>query len=137
MEKGIRLLDFETTDQMLQIHDYEGVSLSSRDANSKRAASEATEIFTNYYPEFLVGVFLYAFFFSRFLYMFGKHKKWFVNVPTFMSWLFWAFKPFLPTRTFSKMSVVGHGAAVISQDLLPYISKEQLPERYGGEAQAF
>lgn len=118
MEKGIRLIDFETTDQMLQVHDYEGVSLSSRDANSKRAASEATEIFTNYYPEFL-------------------HKKWFVNVPTFMSWLFWAFKPFLPAKTFSKMSVVGHGADAISKDLLPYISKDQLPERYGGEAQAF
>lgn len=34
--------------------DYEGVGLSSRDANSKKAASEATAIFQNYYPEFLV-----------------------------------------------------------------------------------
>lgn len=54
MEKGIALLDFENTDQMLQVHDYEGVSLSSRDANSKKAASEATTIFTDYYPELLV-----------------------------------------------------------------------------------
>ena len=54
MEKGIALLDFENTDQMVQIHDYEGVSLSSRDANSKNAASEATSIFTDHYPELLV-----------------------------------------------------------------------------------
>lgn len=54
MEKGIESLDFETIDQMVQIHDYLGVSLSSRDANSKKAANEATAIFTEYYPEFLV-----------------------------------------------------------------------------------
>lgn len=34
--------------------DYKGVTLSSRDANSKNAASEATNIFQNHYPEFLV-----------------------------------------------------------------------------------
>lgn len=34
--------------------DYEGVGLSSRDANSKAAASEATSIFANHYPELLV-----------------------------------------------------------------------------------
>lgn len=36
--------------------DYEGVGLSSRDANSKRAAKEATTIFQDYYPEFLVSI---------------------------------------------------------------------------------
>lgn len=35
--------------------DYEGVSVSSRTSNSKKAASEATSIFQNHYPEFLVG----------------------------------------------------------------------------------
>lgn len=34
--------------------DYEGVSLTSRDANSKSAASEATNIFQSHYPEMLV-----------------------------------------------------------------------------------
>lgn len=34
--------------------DYQGVSLTNRDANSKNAASEATSIFQNHYPEFLV-----------------------------------------------------------------------------------
>lgn len=74
MEKSISCLDFETIDQTVQIHggshpyfaheesdhglqltlDYEGVSLTQRDANSKSAASEATSIFQNHYPEFLV-----------------------------------------------------------------------------------
>ena len=73
MEKSIALLDFETVDQMVQIHgtlpnpmnsfpamaclarsDYEGVGLSSRTENSKKAASEASKIFRDHYPEFLV-----------------------------------------------------------------------------------
>lgn len=55
MEKSVRLLDFETLDQMIQVHDYEGVSLmGGRDANQKAAAGEATNIFQNHYPEFLV-----------------------------------------------------------------------------------
>ena len=45
----------EKYDQMVQIHDYDGVSMwGGRDANQKAAASEATAIFQNYYPEFLV-----------------------------------------------------------------------------------
>ena len=55
MEKSIELLDFENIDQMVQIHDYEGVSMMSRDANQKAAASEASNLFQNHYPEFLVG----------------------------------------------------------------------------------
>lgn len=73
MEKSVQLLDFQTTDQTIQVHggccrvirwccillleqqtDYEGVSLSSRDANSKNATAEATNIFQNHYPELLV-----------------------------------------------------------------------------------
>lgn len=71
MESSIRLLDFETLDQMIQVHgkaalsfhrcntqsaiaDYEGVSMFGRTANQKAAASEATTIFQNHYPEFLV-----------------------------------------------------------------------------------
>ena len=77
MEEGIKVIDFETVDQMVQVHgtgflsmnaprmrfvdpgkklDYEGVSLSSRTANSKAAASTISDIFQKHYPEFLVGV---------------------------------------------------------------------------------
>ncbi|KAL0955266.1 hypothetical protein HGRIS_004156 [Hohenbuehelia grisea] len=115
MEETVAQLDFETVDQTVQIHDYEGVSLSSRDANSKAAASEASSIFANHYPELL-------------------HRKLFVNVPTLMTWIFWLFKPIIPAATLAKMSVVGSGARTIGKDMLPLVDKSQLPKKYGGEA---
>ncbi len=45
----MRLTNFGKTD-------YEGVTLSSRTANSKAAASAISAIFQNHYPEFLVRV---------------------------------------------------------------------------------
>jgi phosphatidylinositol transfer protein SFH5 len=55
-------------------------------------------------------------------------------VPTIFSWIFWLFKPILPTATFNKMQVVGQGPAAIGKELLPIIDKEELPKQYGGEA---
>lgn len=118
MEESIALLDFETIDQMVQIHDYEGVSMSSRTQASKTAASEASSIFQGHYPEFLA-------------------KKFFVNVPSFLTWIFWIFKPLLSAATVAKMSVVGSGSKVIGTALLPLIPADQLPKRYGGDADGF
>ncbi|KAG1850709.1 CRAL-TRIO domain-containing protein [Suillus subluteus] len=109
MEESIALLDFETIDQMVQIHDYEGVTMST---------SEASSIFQGHYPEFLA-------------------KKFFVNVPSFLTWIFWIFKPFLSAATAAKMSVVGSGPKVIGTALLPLIPADQLPKRYGGDADGF
>jgi len=118
MERSIALLDFETVDQMVQIHDYEGVGFSSRTTNSKNAASEASSIFQGHYPELL-------------------SRKFFINVPSFLSWIFWIFKPLISSATLAKMSVVGSGQRAIGQALLPVIDADQLPKRYGGEADAF
>jgi hypothetical protein len=136
MEKGVQLLDFETVDQMVQVHgmpiacallvfemcnrtiDYEGVGLSSRTPESKAAAAEATNIFQSHYPEML-------------------YKKFFVNVPTFMSWIFWIFKPLLSAATIAKMSVVGKGPEAIGKELLVIVDDSELPTRYGGKANAF
>ncbi|KAJ8495297.1 hypothetical protein ONZ45_g12922 [Pleurotus djamor] len=118
MEESIAHLDFINIDQTVQIHDYEGVSLSSRDANSKQAASEASSIFQAHYPELL-------------------HRKFFVNVPSLLNWIFWLFKPLISANTLAKMSVVGSGSYTIGKTLLPVINKDQLPKRYGGEAEAF
>ncbi|EJD07682.1 CRAL/TRIO domain-containing protein [Fomitiporia mediterranea MF3/22] len=118
MEKGIALIDFENIDQMVQVHDYEGVGLRSRDANSKKAAATASTIFQDYYPEFL-------------------YKKFFVNVPAIFNWIFWLFKPIISAQTLAKMSVVGTGAQVIGKELLPIVDAKELPKRYGGEADAF
>ncbi|KAF9646226.1 CRAL/TRIO domain-containing protein [Thelephora ganbajun] len=118
MERGITLIDFTNVDSMVQVHDYEGVGLRSRDANSKAAASQASKIFQDYYPEFL-------------------SKKFFINVPTFMTWIFWLFKPLISANTLAKMNVVGSGTATISEALLPVVDARELPKRYGGEAEAF
>ncbi|EPQ56610.1 CRAL/TRIO domain-containing protein [Gloeophyllum trabeum ATCC 11539] len=118
MEKAVMLLDFENIDQTLQIHDYEGVGLRSRDANSKNAASEATNIFGSHYPELL-------------------YKKFFVNVPSLMTWIFWLFKPLMSANTLAKMSVVGSGPNAIGKALLPHIDAKELPKKYGGEAPDF
>ncbi|KAF8906200.1 CRAL TRIO domain-containing protein [Gymnopilus junonius] len=126
MERSVALLDFLEIDQMVQIHDYEGVSFTSRDANSKAAASEATNIFQNHYPSFW-----YALPSSI------CYKKFFVNIPTLLNWMFWIFKPILSANTLAKMSVVGSGHHAIKKALLPCIDATQLPKRYGGEADAF
>ncbi|KAI0309624.1 CRAL-TRIO domain-containing protein [Amylostereum chailletii] len=114
MEEGIKLLDYENVDQMVQVHDYEGVGWNSRDANSKAAASEISNIFSNHYPEFLA-------------------RKFFVNVPTAFTWIFWLFKPLLPQATLAKMKVAGSGPHAIGKELLPVIDAKQLPQRYGGD----
>jgi len=118
MERTVALVDFTEVDQTLQIHDYEGVGLTSRDANSKNAASEASNIFQSHYPEFL-------------------YKKFFVNVPSLLNWIFWAFKSFISANTLAKMTVVGSGSSAISRTLLPLINTDQLPKRYGGQAEGF
>jgi len=119
MEKAVAMLNFETLDQMIQVHDYDGVSLlSSRDANSKEAAREASSIFQNHYPELL-------------------YKKFFVNVPSFLTWIYWIFKNLVNPRTLAKMQVVGTGPGTISSALLPFIDAKELPTRYGGEASGF
>ncbi|KAJ7880339.1 CRAL-TRIO domain-containing protein [Mycena olivaceomarginata] len=117
MEKSVAMLDFANVDQTIQIHDYAGVNMSSRTPASKAAASQASNIFSSHYPELLF-------------------KKFFVNVPGYMSWLFWIFKTILPAATFAKMSVVGSSPRSIGKALLPFIAPEELPKRYGGTASA-
>ncbi|PVG04713.1 CRAL/TRIO domain-containing protein [Serendipita vermifera] len=119
MERGISLINFETVDSMVQVHGKRDVGLASvglggRTANSKAAASQASQIFSDYYPELL-------------------HKKFFVSVPTLLTWIFWTFTKLLSPATQKKMAVVGSGPATISEALLPVISKEELLKRYGGE----
>ena len=115
--------------------DYEGVSLSSRDANSKQAASEAdgrvSLVVTtlNFWWQYLCTPD------SQLIVL--QHRKFFVNVPTYLTWIFWLFKPIIPSATLSKMSVVGSGPYTVGKALLPLIDTKQLPKRYGGEAEAF
>lgn len=122
--------------------DYEGVSITSRDASQKAAAKEATNIFQAHYPEFLVrpgccspppmcGL-------THLLTCVPlQSRKFFVNVPTLLTWVFWLFKPLISAATLAKMTVVGTGAKTIGAELSPVIPRSELPKRYGGEAEAF
>ncbi|KAI5895252.1 CRAL/TRIO domain-containing protein [Schizophyllum commune H4-8] len=116
MEKSIEHIDFEIADQAVQVHDYLGVSMSSRTPEAKQAASQASKIFGDYYPELL-------------------YKKFFINVPTLMSFIFWTFKAILPAKTFAKMSVVGTSTNSIRDTLGEIIDVKEIPKRYGGEGE--
>lgn len=118
MERGIAAIDFVNVDSMIQIHDHAGATLSSRTANTKAAATQATTIFQDHYPEFLF-------------------KKFYINVPTLMAWIFWLFKPIISATTLAKLNVVGSGTTATSAALLPFIDPKELPKRYGGGAEAF
>jgi len=115
MERGLREIDFVNVDAMVQVHDYAGVSMMSRDANSKKAAAEATKLFQDYYPELL-------------------SAKFFVNVPSLFTWIFWLFKPLVSAQTLAKMKVVGTGPQTIGEEMLPHIAESELPSQYGGKA---
>ncbi|KAG8749040.1 Non-classical phosphatidylinositol transfer protein (PITP) [Ceratobasidium sp. 428] len=115
MERGLREIDFVNVDAMVQVHDYAEVSMTSRDANSKKAAAEATKLFQDYYPELL-------------------SAKFFVNVPALFTWIFWLFKPLVSAQTLAKTKVVGTGPETIGKEMLPHVTESELPSQYGGKA---
>ena len=66
-----------------------------------------------------------------------QFKKFFINVPAVLTWMFWLFKPIISAKTYAKMAVIGSGVPAVSAALLPIIDSKQLPKRYGGEAEGF
>ncbi|CAG8493231.1 6851_t:CDS:2, partial [Acaulospora colombiana] len=54
MEKGILHLDFVKVDQIIQVHDYNNVSMISYDKTAKTASKSVIQITQDNYPEFLV-----------------------------------------------------------------------------------
>ena len=95
--------------QGLQIHDYLGVSFLRQDSHVKAASKEALATFSKYYPETL-------------------SRKFFVNVPTLMGWMFSAMKMVLSAETTRKFTVVTY-----AKDLARELG-EGVPEEYGGKA---
>ena len=114
--------------------------MTSRDASQKAAAKEATNIFQNHYPEFLVRPASPTLSLSRLplthppLTFTTQSRKFFINVPTVLTWIYWLFKPLVSAATLAKMTVVGQGPKTIAPELLPIIDAKELPKRYGGEA---
>lgn len=94
--------------QCIQVHDYLSVSFLRQDPYAKKAASKAIELFGSYYPETL-------------------SRKFFVNVPTLMGWMFSAMKLVLSKETVKKFTVLTYG-----KDLAAELG-QSVPEVYGGK----
>lgn len=121
MERGVQELklneatevieyDGEDRYQMLQVHDYKGVSFLRLDPTVKAASKKTIEVFSTAYPELL-------------------REKFFVNVPTIMGWMFGAMKIFLSKNTIRKFHPISNGANLGRE--FPFV--EDLPKSYGGQ----
>ncbi|MCJ1333084.1 Non-classical phosphatidylinositol transfer protein (PITP) [Thelotrema lepadinum] len=94
--------------QALQVHDYLQVSFLRQNAHTKAASKKAIEVFREYYPETL-------------------SRKFFVNVPVVMGWMFSAVSLMLSKETVRKFTVLSYG------EYLKGSLGEDVPEVYGGK----
>jgi len=94
--------------QGIQIHDYLNISFLRQDPVVKAASSKTIETFSKYYPETL-------------------SRKFFVNVPAVMGWLYTAIKLVLPRETVKKFTVMSYGNQLFKELGLG------VPEIYGGK----
>ncbi|PUU72824.1 CRAL-TRIO domain-containing protein [Tuber borchii] len=92
-----------------QIHDYLQVSFLRSPPAVKAASKKAVDLFQNYYPECL-------------------DKKFFVNVPLLMGWMFSAMKMIINKDTFKKLYMLTYGASLAGE-----LNSETVPEEYGGK----
>lgn len=76
--------------QAIQIHDYLRVSFLRQPSEVKTASQKAIQLFTAHYPETL-------------------SKKYFVNVPLVMQWMFGAMQVFMSKETVKKMLWMSYG----------------------------
>lgn len=122
MELGIKKLDLANATQPIpdygngpdpyqgiQVHDYLSVSFIRQDPNVKAASKRTIELFSKVYPETL-------------------SRKFFVNVPVVMGWMFQAFKLILPKETIKKFTVLSYGNQLAGE------LGGNVPEVYGGKA---
>ncbi|KAA8909415.1 CRAL-TRIO domain-containing protein [Sphaerosporella brunnea] len=94
----------------LQVHDYMNVSFLRLPGEVKTASKKTIEMFARYYPETL-------------------ERKYFVNVPTLMSWVYTLLKKVLSAATLKKLEMLSS-----SKDLASRLG-EDIPEAYGGKGQ--
>lgn len=111
MERSLALLDFTDPDNLkvAQVHDYNNVSMFRMDPGMKAATKEIISIFGDNYPELL-------------------SKKYFINVPILMGWVFAFFKAtgLMSAATLKKFEMLNHG------DLSLALGANNLPKDYNG-----
>ncbi|KAI8936877.1 Non-classical phosphatidylinositol transfer protein (PITP) [Plenodomus lindquistii] len=94
--------------QGFQVHDYLQVSFLRRDPLVKTATSKTIEVLGKHYPETL-------------------SRKFFVNVPVVMGWVYTAMKMVVAKETAKKFTVLSYG-----KDLAGELGKN-VPKEYGGD----
>ncbi|KAI9757774.1 MAG: Non-classical phosphatidylinositol transfer protein (PITP) [Chaenotheca gracillima] len=97
--------------QMTQIHDYLNVSFLRMDPSVKAASQKTIALFQAHYPELL-------------------SRKFFVNVPYIMGWLFTLMKTFMAKETARKLTMMSHGEEVAVE------LGSGVPTAYGGTGAA-
>lgn len=111
MERSLLLLDFSDTNnsKIAQVHDYNNVSMFRMDPGMKSATKEIITVFSDNYPELL-------------------SKKYFINVPLIMGWVFAFFKAtgLMSAATLKKFEMQNHG------NLADAFGKDHLPKDYNG-----
>lgn len=111
MERSLLLLDFgdEDNSKIAQVHDYNNVSMFRIDPGMKAATKEIITVFSDNYPELL-------------------SKKYFINVPLIMGWVFAFFKAtgLMSAATLKKFEMLNHG------DLSSAFGESNLPKDYNG-----
>lgn len=93
--------------QGFQIHDYLQVSFLRRDPLVKTATSETIKTLGRYYPETL-------------------SRKFFVNVPVVMGWVYTAMKMVVAKETAKKFTVLSYGNQLAAE------LGQGIPKEYGG-----
>ncbi|KAJ3339977.1 Non-classical phosphatidylinositol transfer protein (PITP) [Entophlyctis luteolus] len=105
--------------QGIQIHDYRNVSFLRRDPTIKAASSAAINLFSLYYPETM-------------------SRKFFVNVPSLMAWVFYAIKFVMPAETARKLTMLSSSESLCSEILDgadDELVRSVLPTEYGGTSE--
>lgn len=100
--------------QAIQVHDYKSISFLRQDPLIKATSKKTIEVFQKYYPETM-------------------RRKFFVNVPVIMSWVFAAMKLFVAEETARKFTVCT-SSKELSKALGGDHVEGQLPQEYGGKA---
>jgi hypothetical protein len=93
--------------QGFQIHDYLQVSFLRQDPAVKTATAKTIEVLGRYYPETL-------------------SRKFFVNVPVIMGWMYTAAKLIVAKETAKKFAVLSYGNQLVNE------LGSDIPTAYGG-----
>jgi len=121
MEKSVQALNLAAATQPIpdfgqgpdpyqgfQVHDYLQVSFLRRDPLVKTATSKTIEVLGKHYPETL-------------------SRKFFVNVPTVMGWVYTAVKLVVAKETAKKFTVLSSGNQLAAE------LGKGVPKEYGGD----